>query len=154
MPYRLTPEIENQLIQYIRAGGFAWAAAEAAGVPRAVFRRWLARGKRHRRQPYRRFYENVLQARAQARLAAEIKVREQDPRFWLRHGPGRERPGQPGWTNPVRPAPPRAGGTKLGLDAPQLQQFLADVAAIRDPFPSAADMMVAAADKWRGKNRR
>src|SRR5437868_11753050 len=102
MPYRLTPEIEERVLQFIRAGGYGWVAAEAAGVPRAAFDRWLARGARGGRQPHRRFYRNVTQALAQARMAAEAKVREQDPRFWLKHGPGRERSGHPGWSNPAR----------------------------------------------------
>ena len=38
-------------------------------------------------------------ARAQARAAAEIEVRRDNPAFWLRVGPGRSRPGAPGWTD-------------------------------------------------------
>lgn len=102
MAVRLTPEIENQLLQFIRAGGFDWVAAEAAGVPRDLFRQWLEKGRRTARSPFRRLHLNVMTARAQARLTAEIQTRDKDPRFWLKHGPGRERPDAPGWTNPVK----------------------------------------------------
>src|SRR5436190_2216080 len=101
--YRLTPETEGQIVSYVRSGGYAWVAAEGAGIPRRVFASWLRRGAKPRSGArYRRFYEQVMQARAQARLAAELDTRKKDPRYWLTHGPGRERPGAPGWTNPPK----------------------------------------------------
>src|SRR5438046_10754681 len=99
--YRLTPEIESQVVSYIRSGGYPWVAAEGAGIPRRVFASWLRRGAKPRcGSKYRRFYEQVMQARAQARLAAELDTRHKDPRYWLTHGPGREHAGAAGWTNP------------------------------------------------------
>ena len=101
--YRLTPEIEQRILSFIRAGGFPWVAAEGAGIPRKVFRLWLRRGqKKGAPKLYRRFYQSVMEARAHARLTAELETRKRDPRFWLVRGPGRERPGAPGWTNPVK----------------------------------------------------
>jgi len=101
--YRLTPEIEGQIVSFIRSGGYPWVAAEGAGIPRNVFAQWMRRGAKPRSWPqYRRFYEQVMQARAQARLAAELETRKKDPRYWLTHGPGREQPRAPGWTNPPR----------------------------------------------------
>jgi hypothetical protein len=103
--YRLTPEIEQRIVGFIRAGGFPWVAAEAAGIPRKIFQLWLRRGKKPRaKKLYRNFYHGVLEARAQARLSAELETRKNDPRFWLRHGPGREKAGTPGWANPTKPA--------------------------------------------------
>jgi hypothetical protein len=101
--YRLTPEIESQIISFIRSGGYPWVAAEGAGIPRRVFGQWMRRGVKARGGSlYRRFYEQVMQARAQARLAAEVETRKKDPRYWLSHGPGREHAGAPGWTNPPK----------------------------------------------------
>lgn len=100
--YRLTPDIERQILSFIRSGGYPWVAAESAGIPRTMFRRWMRRGaKSGGRSRYRLFYKNILQARAQARLGAEVETRKHDPRFWLTHGPGREKQGSPGWTNPA-----------------------------------------------------
>src|SRR5438105_1422557 len=89
----LTPAVEQAILAYVRAGGFPHVAAEAAGVPRAVFERWLARGQ----EPggpakYRAFLEAVRQAQAQARLGAEVSARDDKPLDWLRSGPGRETP--------------------------------------------------------------
>ena len=44
--YRLTPALQEKIVAYIRAGGFPHVAAEAAGLPRRVFERWLERGQR------------------------------------------------------------------------------------------------------------
>src|SRR5260370_41532592 len=95
--YRLTPEIEGQIVSFIRSGGYPWVAAEGAGIPRNVFAQGMRRGAKPRtRPPYRRFYEQVMQARAQAPLAAELETRKEDPRYLLTHGPGRKRPGEAG----------------------------------------------------------
>lgn len=98
----LSPAIRNTIISYIRAGAYAWVAAQAAGIHRATFWRWMQIGERHHERSkasvYRDFYYEVQQAQAEARAAAEIQVRRDRPETWLRYGPGRSRPGMPGWT--------------------------------------------------------
>lgn len=89
----LTPDRERQILASIRAGAFDWVAARAAGVSVPTFYRWLS----DERSPYREFAEKVAEARAVARLSVEIEVRKKNPEFWLSRGPGRERPGEPGW---------------------------------------------------------
>lgn len=93
----LTPECEAQIVASIRAGAFDWVAARAAGVSQTTFYRWMeGKTKRHRE-----FRDAVLTARAQARLSAEISVRKDKPEVWLMKGPGREKPGEPGWGEKV-----------------------------------------------------
>ncbi len=61
--YRLTPALQEQIVAYIRAGGFPHVAAEAAGLPRRVFKRWLERGQRSDAPPdYRAFALAVMEA--------------------------------------------------------------------------------------------
>jgi len=48
---------------------------------------------------FREFREDVERAAAEARQAAEWEVRKTNPLAWLRYGPGRDRPGKPGWTD-------------------------------------------------------
>ncbi len=101
----LTSELEQQILNFIGAGGFPHVAAEAAGVPKSLFDRWLERGtSRGAREPYRSFARHVRQTAARARLKAEIEAREKDPRFWLIHGPARETADSPGWASQVKPA--------------------------------------------------
>jgi hypothetical protein len=134
---RLTPQLEQTIVAYIRAGGWPWIAAEAAGVPRTVFDRWMERGSAESARPaYRRFRLAILQAHAQARLGAEVAVLKGKPLDWLKSGPGREAPPRSGWTSAARPpAPPRAAPT--ALDDPQVQQIFAQVLEALAPWPEA-----------------
>ena len=45
----------------------------------------------------------MREARAEARLSAEVEVKRGEPLNWLMKGPGRDRSGEPGWTD--RPSP-------------------------------------------------
>ena len=94
----LTPEVQKSIVAYIRSGAFDWIAAQAAGISPRTFRSWMKQGEDEKSGSYREFHEAVAGARAEARVTAEVEVRKQNPLAWLRYGPGRERPGQPGWT--------------------------------------------------------
>ena len=105
MPRRFPfdPPLADRILSYIQSGGYPLVAAEAAGVPADIFLQWLQWGdKKKAREPYRGFARAVRQAAAHGRLVAELAVHEKDPRFWLTHGPGKERPRHPGWTGEVR----------------------------------------------------
>jgi len=77
------------ILASIRAGGYPHVAAQAYGVSPERFRRWTRRG---------RISRCVREAAARARLKVEMETYEADPRFWLRHGPGKETRHAPGWT--------------------------------------------------------
>ena len=95
---KLTPELQRTIVLYIRAGAFDWVAAQAVGINQDTFYYWLQRGSAGE-APYSEFSEAVAQARAESRLAAEVEVRRDEPLAWLMKGPGRDRPGEPGWTD-------------------------------------------------------
>ncbi|MGH7170358.1 MAG: hypothetical protein ACRELG_08795 [Gemmataceae bacterium] len=98
--YRLTLALQEKIVAYVRAGGFAHVAAEAAGLPREVFARWLERGERAGAPAnYRAFARAIREAEAQARLDAEVKVRGNKPLDWLKGGPGKDSSDKPGWSN-------------------------------------------------------
>jgi hypothetical protein len=106
--YRLTLALQEKIVSFIRAGGFAHVAAEAAGLPREVFARWLERGERPGAPAhYRSFARVIREAEAQARLQAELSVRSDKPLDWLKAGPGKAASDNPGWTNPGK-----AGGAE------------------------------------------
>jgi hypothetical protein len=136
---RLTPAVAGRIVGFILAGGFPHVAAAAAGVPAEVFADWLERGReRGARAPYRSLVRQVEEAAAQARLKAEVEIREKDPRFWLRHGPGRETPDAPGWTAPARPETATAGseGNRL-LESPEWDQVWRAMWGALEAFPEA-----------------
>jgi hypothetical protein len=142
--HHLTPVLGQQICAFIRAGGYPPVAAEAAGVSRRLFRRWLARGLRKRaRQPYRGFAEAVRQAAAQARLNAEIAAYKKDAINWLKSGPGRETSALPGWSMPVK-ARLAEGQRENPLLQPEVARLVAALLQALTPFPEARAAAAAA----------
>lgn len=100
----LTEEMARRIVDYIRAGAFAEAAARAAGVPDRTFRDWMARGEgthpnRSATPKLRSFVKKVRRAQAEARVAAEVRVYREHPRYWLSRA-ARSTREAPGWTDP------------------------------------------------------
>jgi len=96
--YRLPPETYQAFLQYLRLGAFDHVAAAALGITPETLKRWTKRGEKESSGIYRSFYLDVLEARGHARLMAELQVKRDDPKFWLTRGPGKTKPGLPGWT--------------------------------------------------------
>ena len=98
----LTPDTSASICAAIRAGAFDYIAAEAYGVGRTTFYTWMQKGEDEAEDEiYREFRNDVEEARAQARLGAELEVRKGNALAWLRLGPGRDRKHAPGWTEQV-----------------------------------------------------
>jgi hypothetical protein len=102
----LTKEIATTIVSYIRAGAYDYVAAEAAGVSARTFHDWVARGEdRHPSRAatprLRAFAQEVQKARAEARLAAEIRVHRERPTYWLSRV-ARTKPEREGWTDSER----------------------------------------------------
>jgi hypothetical protein len=97
----LNPELRQQIVESIRGGSFDWVAARANGIPARTFYHWMERGESGEAE-FAEFWQAVQTARAESRLAAEQDVKRKEPLAWLMKGPGRDRPGEPGWTD--RPA--------------------------------------------------
>ncbi|HEY7309459.1 MAG TPA: hypothetical protein VH643_08890 [Gemmataceae bacterium] len=108
---RLTLALQEQIVAFIRAGGYPHVAAEAAGLPREKFERWMRRGQRRDAPPnYRAFARAVHEAEAQARLHAELQAAKEKPLDWLKAGPGKDRAANPGWTSSGKPPGKSADG--------------------------------------------
>lgn len=135
---KLTPEVHAKICSFIRSGGDPHVAAEAAGVPATVFEEWLRIGqKRRARRVYRDFWREVEQARAEARLSAELKAFTSKPLDWLRCGPGKETPERPGWTGVARPAYQADASAANCLQTPEFQAFVQLLRRVLGPFPEA-----------------
>ena len=94
---KLTQEVQEIIIQAIRQGCFDWVAAQAGGITPQTFGNWMRWGEKGNPR-YLAFFSEVQSAKAETRRKAEAKVFAEDAFKWLRYGPGRERPGEPGWT--------------------------------------------------------
>jgi len=133
-PTLLTPERRAGIVAAIRAGAFDWIAAEANGIDRQTFKLWMRTGARKKREPYLSFVRDVRAARAQARLAAEIEVRRDQPFAWLRFGPGRERDGEAGWTESTEL---RHSGSVGVMYSQEWMLMSAAIEAALEAFPEA-----------------
>ncbi len=132
----LTDELARGILAAVRAGSFPQVAAAAHGVGAALWERWLRRGRgRRAREPYRRLVRELEAAEAQARLRAEVAMLEKDVRSWLKHGPGRDRPGRPGWAALVRPAPADRPADLLA--SPEVVGLLATLRDVLAAYPEA-----------------
>jgi hypothetical protein len=153
--HRLTPEVEQTLLTYVRAGGFPNVAAAAAGLPADVFARWLRKGRGPgARRRYRDFRDAVLQAAAQARMAAEVQVFQKRPLDWLRYGPGRQAADSPGWTATVK-APAAGPGRETNLLLlPEVQHLIQVLLDRLTPYPDARTAVAAALDEHRHRRKR
>jgi hypothetical protein len=142
--HELTAEVQRLICAYIRSGGFPEVAAEARGIPRRVFRRWMRFGAAQRPvEKYRAFRQAVMEAEAEARLVAESDVRQRSPVAWLKFGPGRARKGKSGWAGTVRPLPeerPQTAGDSVQEFIPVLLEALA-------PYPEARAALAEALEK-------
>lgn len=145
---KLTPELENQILASIRMGGYPHVAAAAWGVPEWLWDQWMQWGaKRNPRQPYKNFHQKVEQAKAQARLKAEMAAMENDPRFWLKNGPGKERPDSPGWAAMVRPILTSSSQTINLFTSPDFIQFMQTLRQVLAPYPEALKALAEATEK-------
>src|SRR6185437_7480818 len=142
--YRLTAALQEQIVAYIRAGGFPHIAAEAAGLPRHLFARWLERGQRaDAPAAYREFARAVMEAQAQARLHAELTALTDKPLDWLKAGPGKDSADNPGWTNPGKPRSASADGADKGQIWAEVLALLGRCAEGLGAYPEARAALAA-----------
>jgi hypothetical protein len=113
--FKLTPETQETITTAIRSGSFDYAAAEAAGISQRTFYRWLEQAEEQKTGELCDFGRAVMIARAQARGEAESRVFREDPYKWLRYGPGRERPGRPGWGDQIAITDPNGDVFQIGI---------------------------------------
>lgn len=64
-PTKLSPELEVEIIQYLKIGCYPEMAAAAVGLAKATFYDWLKRGAREKRSRYARFSDSVKRAIAE-----------------------------------------------------------------------------------------
>jgi len=96
-PTKLSAEVQEKILADVRAGAFAYVAAQRAGIDKATFFRWMARGESGE-QPFCDFRDSIRAAHYEARVVAEAEIYRTDKKFWLQHA-ARDKPGEPGWTD-------------------------------------------------------
>ncbi len=64
-PCKLTPEVHQRIVQFLRHGNSQKAAAEAAGIPERTIQRWLAQGESANQGKFWQFCQDCKKAQAE-----------------------------------------------------------------------------------------
>src|SRR5262249_10830920 len=89
-----------------------------------------------------KFGKKIIQAQATARLRAEMEAYDKNPILWLKSGPGKEKPQNPGWTSVVRPHLTAEHKTINLYTSPDFLGFMATLRQVLAPFPDALKALV------------
>jgi hypothetical protein len=79
---KLTRAVQEKIDRVIRAGNYAYIAAEYAGIGQSTFYRWLEQGEEQERGPYREFREAVKAAEREAEIRAVATVQQHMGKSW------------------------------------------------------------------------
>jgi hypothetical protein len=141
---QLTAALIEDICMRLKAGSFDKVAVESAGVSWKLYRQWLRQAdKPGCRGLYRQLADAVTQARAQARLRAEMEVREKDAKAWLLQGPGRETGTEQGWG-----AAGKSANAATPDNSARLFELCAVVLKALAAFPEARANVAEALARW------
>ncbi|KKM14961.1 hypothetical protein LCGC14_1700850 [marine sediment metagenome] len=73
---KLTSDLQDVIVKYVKEGNYDMVAAQAAGITRATFYRWIREGKKKQEGIYYDFYRAIEQAKSlgEASLLQTIKL--------------------------------------------------------------------------------
>lgn len=81
-PSKITPEITEEICDYIKSGNYPETAAALAGIHRATFYRWIKKGNQHKTGLHREFCDRIKEAEAYAQGAAVERIRAAGDKNW------------------------------------------------------------------------
>lgn len=130
-PEKPTSTLTAQIRKYIIAGGYPHIAAEANGVPKVVFERWLKEGRKEdASEEFKEFTNAITQAEAEARLVAETQAFKKDPLVWLKAGPGK-----PGWSQSSASANAKAEAMGAKQVRQEMQETISQLLSVLKDYP-------------------
>ena len=74
-PTKLTPEVQEKIVELIKAGNYANAICSAAGIWPNTFTNWMNRGEEEKSGKYRNFYLAVKEAEDSCEVACVAVIR-------------------------------------------------------------------------------
>lgn len=128
---------QRAICAFTRQGAYPHVAAQAVGLPLATYDKWMSIGASKTRSIHGIFRLAVLEAQSQARLAAEQALFTDDPVAWLKAGPGKERPDNPGWSTSAKPAAAAQQATQVNVFSGELALVMQRILAALAHFPDA-----------------
>ena len=79
---KVSPERMNLIIEYLEEGNYDVVAAQAAGITRQTFYKWIRRGKEEKEGIYFDFYQRVEKAKAAGETELIHTIRQASKRTW------------------------------------------------------------------------
>lgn len=74
MPEKLTDELQEKIVLYIRTGAYIETAAKAAGISKDTFYKWLQNGRRKKGKKYEIFLAAIDKALAESELSDIARI--------------------------------------------------------------------------------
>ena len=101
---KLTPEMQNKIVQAIRGGNYIEIAARYAGIDPATFWTWMKKGEAEASGIYHNFHNAIKDAEAlsEAEAVAQVRLASRDPRNWAAGMTWLERRFQTRWSRTDR----------------------------------------------------
>jgi hypothetical protein len=81
-PTKLTPAVQQRLVQAVADGNYREAACAYAGIGWSTFSRWMQRGEAARSGPFRELWEAIQEAEAEAEFRVVGQWQQQIPENW------------------------------------------------------------------------
>lgn len=81
-PSKLTPKVQQKLVDAIKSGNYYDAACSYAGIDYSTFRRWMEKGEQQRKGKFRDFCEAIKKAEAEAEIRIVALWQKQIPENW------------------------------------------------------------------------
>ena len=79
---KITPELVELIIEHLKEGNYDVVAAQAAGITRQTFYRWIRKGKTEKEGIFFDFYQAVEEAKAAGETELLHTIRKASTRSW------------------------------------------------------------------------
>ena len=79
---KLTPELQDKIITYIKAGNYAKVACKASGICEDTFYDWIKKGENAKSGKFFGFSESIKRARATAEIRNVAVVNKAAEKHW------------------------------------------------------------------------
>jgi hypothetical protein len=136
-PTKLTAEIQATICEVIQSGCYLETAAAFVGLDRGTIYRWLKKGARSRRGPYRAFADAVRRAMAQAEIRDLLHIRKAGEFHWQAAAWRLERRYPKRWGRRSRDQIESAAAQPSPEEtAARIRQFLAAADALEEGVPT------------------
>lgn len=137
-PTKLTPEVQQRIVDALRDGNYREAAVACAGIDYKTFYNWMRRGQQEKAGRYFQFFQAVQQAEHEAEREMVAQWKAHMPESWQAIRDFLERRFPDRW------------GRRDRLDVTILKKFVTEFAQEKglDPAPLLAEAEKIAAGAW------